>query len=90
MGQKVESSVILVCLKAQTITDGTFNISRQVGRTERISSLRTLRHKKAFPKYVSSAVFTGKAKIMYWIAAYHKLKYSDMFLESCRITNISL
>jgi len=89
MGQKIESSVIFVCLKAQTVTDGTFNISHQMSRGERISRLRVLRHMKAFPKYVSSAVFTGKAKTINWIAINLKLKYSDMFLESCRMTNVA-
>jgi len=67
MGQKIESSVILVSLKAETIIDGTFNISRQVFRAERISRLRTLRHMKAFPKYVSSTVFAGKGKTINWV-----------------------
>jgi len=89
MGQQIEGSVILVCLKAQTITDGTFNISRQVCRSERISRLRTHRHLKAFPQYVFSAVFTGKAKTINWIAFNRSLKYSDMFLEGCRMTNVS-
>ena len=48
MGQKIESSVILVCLKAQTISDGAFNISRQVARREGIFSIWTLRHRKLF------------------------------------------
>jgi len=89
MGQKIESYVIFVCLKAQTITDRTFDISRQVARRERISRLRALRHKKDFPKYVSSAVFTGKPKIIYWIAVNLTLTYSDMFLEGCRMTNVA-
>jgi hypothetical protein len=87
MGQKIQSSVILVCLKAQTISDGTFNISCQVSRTERISRLRTLKHMKGSPKHVSSAVFTGKAKTVYCIAINLMLKYSDMFLEGCRMAN---
>jgi len=88
MGQKIESSVILVCLKAQTISDGTFYISRQVARRESISRLRTLRHMKSFPKHASNAVFTGKAKAINWIAINLMLQYSDMFLEGCRMTNV--
>jgi hypothetical protein len=44
---------------------------------------------KAFPKHVSSAVFTGKAKTINWIAINLMLKYSDMFLEGCRMTNVA-
>ena len=89
MGQKIESSVILMCLKAQTISDGTFYISRQVARRERFSRLRTVRHKKVFTKYVSSFILTGKAKAINWIAINLMLQYSDMFLEGCRMTNFA-
>jgi hypothetical protein len=41
---EIESSVILACLKAQTISDWTFYISRQVASRERISRLRTIKH----------------------------------------------
>jgi hypothetical protein len=34
-----------------------FSVHVSVARRERISSLQTLMHKKAFPKYVASAVF---------------------------------
>jgi hypothetical protein len=88
MGQKIESSVILVCLMAQTISDGTFYIFRQVARRERISRLRTLRYMKSFPKHASNAVFTGKVKTINWIAINLMLKYSDIFLAGCRMTNV--
>jgi len=89
MGQKIEVSVILVCLKAQTITDGTFNISRQVAHREKISRLRTIRHKEGFTKYVSSVVFTGKAKAINWIVLNLRLNYSYMLLKGCRMTNFA-
>jgi len=41
------------------------------------------------PKHVYSAVFTGKAKATNWIAINLMLKYSDMFLEGCRMTNVA-
>jgi hypothetical protein len=47
MGQNIGSSVILVCLMVQTVSDETINISRQVPRRERNSRLRTLRHMPA-------------------------------------------
>jgi hypothetical protein len=78
-----------VCLKAQTISDETFYISLQVARRERIFRLRTLRHRKAFTKYVSSVVFVGKAKAINWFAINLMLKYSDMFLECCKISNVT-
>jgi hypothetical protein len=89
MGQKIESTVILVCLKDQTISDRTLNISRQVASKERISRLPTFRHQKAFTKYVWSVIFTGKAKSIDWSAINLMLKYFDMFLEGCRMTNVA-
>jgi hypothetical protein len=71
------------------MTHGTFNISRQVARRERISRLRTFRHKKVFTKYVSSVVFTGKAKAINWIVLNLMLNYSDVLLEGCRMTDFA-
>ena len=73
MGQKIEIFVILVCLKAQTIIDGTFYISRQMARRERISGFRTIKHitslRNMFPAPFSQVKLrpqTGLSLILCW------------------------